>query len=136
MFNFFSHEHTEIRMYVSSRRTVAKNQSVRMIHVDDRALLVRDVSNYSIRNAHTTSTCHLIDGLALKDNDQCGHYYVNDLADVSKMRLRVAEYSARSIRHNDAVCASSGDYDLPNDVQTNNENGLRWSSDLLYTTSS
>lgn len=62
-----------------------------------------------------------------------GRHYVNDLADVSKMRLRVAGYP-RDRFVITTVRASSGDYDLPNDVQTNNENEVCWSSDLSYTT--
>lgn len=80
------------------------------------------VSNYAI-DVRTISIYYLTGGLALKDNDQCGRYCVNDLADVSKMRLRVAGCS-RDRFVITTLCMSPGDYDLPNDVQTSNENGL------------
>lgn len=82
------------------------------------------VSNYAIDDIPTTSTYYLINSLVLKDNDQCERYCVNDLADVSKMRLRVAGCS-RDRFVITIPCVSLGDYDLPNDVQTNNENGAR-----------
>lgn len=50
----------------------------------------RAVSNYAMDDVPATSTYYLTDGPVLKDNDQCGRYCVNDPADVSKMRLRVA----------------------------------------------
>lgn len=80
------------------------------------------MSNYAI-DVQTTSTYYLTDDLTLKDNYQCGHYCVNDLADVSKMRLRVAR-CPRDRFVITTLCVSSGDYDLPNDVQTSNENEL------------
>jgi len=82
------------------------------------------VSNYVIDDVLMTSTYYLTDSLVLKDNDQCGRYCVNDLTDVSKMRLRVAGCS-RDRFVITTSCVSSGDYDLPNDVQTNNENGAQ-----------
>lgn len=118
----FSHEISEIRMYVLPRCTVVKNQSLRMIYVpDDRAPRARCVKLYGIRDVHTTSTYHLIDGLALKDNDQCGRYYVNDLADVSKMRLRVAGYPRDRFVITTTVCEFGGL--RLTERRTNNENG-------------
>lgn len=87
--------------------------------------------NDGVRDFHTTSTYHLIDGLALKDNDQCRRHYVNDLADVSKMRLRVAEVPARSICHNDCVREFGGLRLTERRTNKQRENGVCWSSDLL-----
>jgi len=84
------------------------------------AIPCKIVSNYAIDVQ--TSTYYLTDDLALKDNYQCGHYCVNDLADVSKMRLRVAGCPRDQFVI--TLCVSSEDYDLPNDVQTSNENEL------------
>jgi len=81
------------------------------------------VSNYAIGDIPTTWTCYLTDSLALKDNDQCGRYCVNDLADVSKMRLRVAGCSRdRFVITTLCVCEFRGL--RLTERQTNNENGL------------
>ena len=117
----------QVRIYFSSQRTATKNQFAYDIcpwWSRSRVRSCEIVSNYVIDDVLMTSTYYLTDSLVLKDNDQCGRYCVNDLTDVSKMRLRVAGCS-RDRFVITTSCVSSGDYDLPNDVQTNNENGAQ-----------
>lgn len=83
-------------LLVPSEQSRKINRVVKMIYVcrypDDRDLTRDRRSSYGIDDF---DILHLTDGSAFKDNDRCGCYYVNDLADVSKMRLRVAGCSAR-----------------------------------------
>lgn len=88
------------------------------------------------RCSHDDLDYHLIDGLALKDNDQCGRYYVNDLADVSKMRLRVAGYPRDRFVITTTVCEFGEITTYRTTYKQRERKRVCWSSDLLYTTGS
>lgn len=70
---------------------------------------------------------------SLKDNDQCGRYCVNDLADVSKMRLRVAGCSRDRFVITTLyvyACVSSGGLRLTERRTNKQRERACWSSDL------